>query len=89
MRTLAYVNNRNCDNKVYCYTFTTEGINFQDTNLSRTKENNSLVKDENIRNGESEQKDHMEQPIKHSNITPEIVIAPGEKISIVIICTAV
>ncbi|XP_058661937.1 RNA helicase Mov10l1 [Ammospiza caudacuta] len=66
-----------------------EGINFQDTNLSRTKENNSLVKDENMQNGESEQKDHVEQPTKHSNITPEIVIAPGEKISIVIICTAV
>uniref|UniRef100_A0A8C3NJH1 RNA helicase n=1 Tax=Geospiza parvula TaxID=87175 RepID=A0A8C3NJH1_GEOPR len=29
------------------------------------------------------------QPTKHSNITPEIVIPPGEKISIVIICTAV
>ncbi|XP_074396100.1 RNA helicase Mov10l1 isoform X3 [Zonotrichia albicollis] len=66
-----------------------EGINFQDTNLSRTKENNSLVKDENMQNGESEHKDHVEQPTKHSNITPEIVIAPGEKISIVIICTAV
>ncbi|KAM3673252.1 RNA helicase Mov10l1 [Ammospiza maritima maritima] len=66
-----------------------EGINFQDTNLSRTKENSSLVKDENMQNGESEQKDHVEQPTKHSNITPEIVIAPGEKISIVIICTAV
>ncbi|XP_057879280.1 RNA helicase Mov10l1 [Melospiza georgiana] len=30
-----------------------EGINFQDTNLSRTKENNSLVKDENMQNGET------------------------------------
>ncbi|XP_068045895.1 RNA helicase Mov10l1 isoform X3 [Anomalospiza imberbis] len=66
-----------------------EGINFQDTNLSRTKENNSLVKDENMQNGESEQKDHVEQPAKHSTITPEIVIPPGEKIFIVIICTAV
>ncbi|XP_039918147.1 RNA helicase Mov10l1 isoform X2 [Hirundo rustica] len=65
-----------------------EGINFQDTNLSRTKENYSFVKDENMQNGESEQKDHMEQPIKHSSITPEIVIPPGEKISIVIVCTA-
>uniref|UniRef100_A0A8C3U6B5 RNA helicase n=1 Tax=Catharus ustulatus TaxID=91951 RepID=A0A8C3U6B5_CATUS len=66
-----------------------EEITFQDTNLSRTKENNSLVKDENIQNGESEQEDHMEQPVKHSNINPEIVISPGEKIFIVIICTAV
>ncbi|XP_048158606.1 RNA helicase Mov10l1 isoform X1 [Corvus hawaiiensis] len=66
-----------------------EGINFQDTNLSRTKENISWVKDENLQNGESEQKDDVEQPIKHSNITAEIVIPPGEKIFVVIICTAV
>ncbi|XP_072776818.1 RNA helicase Mov10l1 isoform X2 [Taeniopygia guttata] len=66
-----------------------EGINFQDTNLSRMKENNSVVKDENMQNGESEQKDHVEQTAKHSNITPEIVIPPGEKIFIVVICTAV
>ncbi|XP_058681814.1 RNA helicase Mov10l1-like [Poecile atricapillus] len=66
-----------------------EGIDFQDTNLSRTKENNSLVKDENMQNGQSEQKDHVEQPVKHSNISPEIVIPPGEKIFIVIVCTAV
>ncbi|KAM7057411.1 RNA helicase Mov10l1 [Acridotheres tristis] len=66
-----------------------EIINFQDTNLSRTKENNSLVKDENMQNGESEEKDHVEQPVKQSNITPEILIPPGEKIFIVIICTAV
>lgn len=89
MRRLAYVTNRNCDNKIYCYIFTTEGINFQDTNLSRTNENNSFVKDENMQNGESEQKDHVEQPIKHSSTTPEIVIPPGEKIFIVIVCTAV
>ncbi|NXL20487.1 M10L1 helicase, partial [Setophaga kirtlandii] len=50
---------------------------------------NGVIPDENMRNGESEQKDHVEEPIKHSNITPEIVIAPGEKISIVVICTAV
>ncbi|NXP83921.1 M10L1 helicase, partial [Passerina amoena] len=50
---------------------------------------NGVSPDENMRNGESEQKDHVEQPTKHSNITPEIVIPPGEKISIVIICTAV
>ncbi|NWR99039.1 M10L1 helicase, partial [Motacilla alba] len=50
---------------------------------------NGPIPDENIQNGESEQKDHVEQPTKHSNITPEIVIPPGEKISIVIVCTAV
>ncbi|NWY26823.1 M10L1 helicase, partial [Pheucticus melanocephalus] len=50
---------------------------------------NGVSPDENMQNGESEQKDHVEQPTKHSNITPEIVIPPGEKISIVIICTAV
>ncbi|NXV59506.1 M10L1 helicase, partial [Molothrus ater] len=50
---------------------------------------NGVIPDENMQNGESEQKNQVEQPIKHSNITPEIVIPPGEKISIVIICTAV
>ncbi|NXO70534.1 M10L1 helicase, partial [Phainopepla nitens] len=49
---------------------------------------NGVVPDENMQNGESEQKDHVEQPIKHGSITPEIVIAPGEKIFVVIICTA-
>ncbi|NXO77704.1 M10L1 helicase, partial [Sitta europaea] len=50
---------------------------------------NGVIPDENMQNGESEQKDHVEQPVKHSNLTPEIVIPPGEKIFIVIICTAV
>ncbi|NWZ93161.1 M10L1 helicase, partial [Nesospiza acunhae] len=50
---------------------------------------NGVSPDENMQRGESEQKDHVEQPTKHSNISPEIVIPPGEKISIVIICTAV
>ncbi|NXF17076.1 M10L1 helicase, partial [Rhodinocichla rosea] len=50
---------------------------------------NGVIPDENMQNGENEQKDHVEQPTKPSNITPEIVIPPGEKISIVIICTAV
>ncbi|XP_066040646.1 RNA helicase Mov10l1 isoform X1 [Chamaea fasciata] len=66
-----------------------EGVNFQDTNLSKTKENNSFLKEEYMQNGESEQKDHVEQPVKRSNTTPEIVIPPGEKIFIVIVCTAV
>ncbi|NXU46604.1 M10L1 helicase, partial [Drymodes brunneopygia] len=48
-----------------------------------------VISDENLENGESEQKDHVEQPIKHSNITPGTVIPAGEKIFVVIICTAV
>ncbi|KAJ7397841.1 RNA helicase Mov10l1 [Pitangus sulphuratus] len=66
-----------------------EGINFQDTNLSRTEENISLVKDENLQNGGSEQREHVEQPIKHGKISGETVIPPGGKTCIVIICTAV
>ncbi|XP_064297780.1 RNA helicase Mov10l1 [Phalacrocorax carbo] len=66
-----------------------EGINSQDTNLSRTKENFSLVKDENLHNGEDEQREDVEQPIKHVNVTAEIVIPPGGKTFIVITCTAV
>ncbi|NXH94850.1 M10L1 helicase, partial [Pachycephala philippinensis] len=50
---------------------------------------NGVIPDENLQNGESEQKDNVEQPIKHSNITAEIVIPPGEKIFVVIICTSV
>ncbi|KFZ54918.1 Putative helicase Mov10l1, partial [Podiceps cristatus] len=44
----------------------------------------SSVKGENLHNGED-----VEQPIKHVNITGEIVIPPGGKTFIVIICTAV
>ncbi|NWR41935.1 M10L1 helicase, partial [Regulus satrapa] len=50
---------------------------------------NGVVPDEHVQNGESEQEDQVEEPIKHSSITPEIVIPPGEKIFVVIICTAV
>ncbi|KAJ7416273.1 RNA helicase Mov10l1 isoform X1 [Willisornis vidua] len=66
-----------------------EGINFQDTNLSRTEESISLVTDENLQNGENEQREHVEQPIKHGNITGEIVIPPGGKTFVEITCTAV
>jgi len=64
-------------------------MNSQGTSFSRTKENFSLVKDENLHNGENEQREDLEQPINHVNITGEIVIPPGEKTFIVIICTAV
>ncbi|NWU20935.1 M10L1 helicase, partial [Dyaphorophyia castanea] len=50
---------------------------------------NSIIPGENLQSGESKQKDDVEQLVKHSNITAEIVIPPGEKIFIVIICTAV
>ncbi|NXT75568.1 M10L1 helicase, partial [Zapornia atra] len=52
-------------------------------------ENFSLVKDENLHNGENEQRDDVKQPIKHTNITGEVVIPPGGKTFIVIVCTAV
>ncbi|KGL92149.1 Putative helicase Mov10l1, partial [Charadrius vociferus] len=52
-------------------------------------ENLSLVKDENLHNGEDEQREDEEQPTKHINITGEIVIPPGGNTFIVIICTAV
>ncbi|XP_009080185.1 PREDICTED: putative helicase Mov10l1 [Acanthisitta chloris] len=64
-----------------------EGSNSQGTNLSRAEENISLVKDENLQNGENGQKD-TEQPVNHGNVTGEIVIPPGGKTFIVIICTA-
>ncbi|NWH24137.1 M10L1 helicase, partial [Grus americana] len=52
-------------------------------------ENFSLVKDENLHNGENEQREDVEQPVKHISITGEIVIPPGGKTFIMIICTAV
>ncbi|NXH74213.1 M10L1 helicase, partial [Hydrobates tethys] len=52
-------------------------------------ENFSVVKDENLHNGENEEREDMEKPIKHVNITGEIVIPPGGKTFIVITCTAV
>ncbi|KFV10524.1 Putative helicase Mov10l1, partial [Tauraco erythrolophus] len=48
-----------------------------------------LVKDEHLHNGENKQRDDVEQPIEHVNITGEIVIPPGGKTFIVIRCTAV
>ncbi|NWV66113.1 M10L1 helicase, partial [Malurus elegans] len=44
---------------------------------------------EKLQNGESEENGHVEQPIKHSSITAEMVVPPGGKIFVVIICTAV
>ncbi|XP_068525765.1 RNA helicase Mov10l1 isoform X2 [Anas acuta] len=61
----------------------------QERNLSNTEENVSLVKDENLYNGEKEQKEDVEQAVNHTNITGEVVIPPGGKTSVVIICTAV
>lgn len=88
MRRLAYASDSSCGNGIYHNLFTTEGINSQDTYLSRIKENFSLVKDENLHDEEDEQREDVEQPTKHINITGEIVIPPGGKTFIVIICTA-
>ncbi|NXN55412.1 M10L1 helicase, partial [Rynchops niger] len=52
-------------------------------------ENFSLVKDENLHNGEKEQREDVDQSIKHINITGGIIIPPGGKTFIVITCTAV
>ncbi|CAN0008382.1 unnamed protein product, partial [Bubo scandiacus] len=49
---------------------------------------NGVIPDENLHNRENEKR-HVEQPIKHASITGEIVIPPGGKTFIVIICTAV
>ncbi|NXE20076.1 M10L1 helicase, partial [Ardeotis kori] len=50
---------------------------------------NGVIPDENVHHGENEQREDVEQPIRHVNITGEIVIPPGGKTFIVIICTAV
>uniref|UniRef100_A0A669P0X8 RNA helicase n=1 Tax=Phasianus colchicus TaxID=9054 RepID=A0A669P0X8_PHACC len=65
-----------------------EGVNPQEINLSKTEENFSLIKDENLCHGEEEQRD-VRQPVDNTDITEEIVIPPGGKTFIVIICTAV
>ncbi|KFV98118.1 Putative helicase Mov10l1, partial [Eurypyga helias] len=52
-------------------------------------ENFSLLESGNLHNGENEQREDVEQPVKHTNITGEIVIPPGGRTFIVIICTAV
>ncbi|XP_048791082.1 RNA helicase Mov10l1 isoform X1 [Lagopus muta] len=64
-----------------------EGVNPQEINLSKTEENFSLVKDQNLCHRE-EQRD-VQQPRDDADITKEIVIPPGGKTFIVIICTAV
>lgn len=68
--------------------FSAEGVNPQEINLSKTEENFSLIKDENLCHGEEEQRD-VRQPVDNTDITEEIVIPPGGKTFIVIICTAV
>ncbi|XP_054255949.1 RNA helicase Mov10l1 [Indicator indicator] len=66
-----------------------EGINHQDKHLSKAKENFSVVKCENLHNEKNEQRGDVEQPVEHVDNPGEIVVPPGGKISIVIICTAV
>ncbi|NWU53931.1 M10L1 helicase, partial [Dromas ardeola] len=50
---------------------------------------NGVIPDENLHNGENEQRDDVDQSIKHINITGGIVILPGGRTFIVITCTAV
>ncbi|NXG68093.1 M10L1 helicase, partial [Baryphthengus martii] len=50
---------------------------------------NGVAPDENLHSGENEQGEDVEQSKKHVHIAGEIVIPPGEKTFIVIICTAV
>ncbi|XP_025937281.1 RNA helicase Mov10l1 [Apteryx rowi] len=67
-----------------------EGINSQDPNFSRKKENFSLVENENLHNGVNEQREDVEeQSINEAGITGEIVIPPGGKTFMVMVCTAI
>ncbi|NWX69497.1 M10L1 helicase, partial [Alca torda] len=50
---------------------------------------NGVIPDENLHNGENEQREDMDQSAKHISITGGIVIPPGGKTFIVITCTAV
>ncbi|NXJ11177.1 M10L1 helicase, partial [Odontophorus gujanensis] len=52
-------------------------------------ENFSLAKDENLYREEEEQREDVQQLLDHTDITGEIVIPPGEKAFIVIMCSAV
>ncbi|NXU89874.1 M10L1 helicase, partial [Xiphorhynchus elegans] len=63
------------------------GTTYESSNNSSIVKN-GVIPDENLQNGESEQREHVEQVIKHSNITGEIVVPPGGKTFVVIICTA-
>ncbi|XP_065596998.1 RNA helicase Mov10l1 [Cyrtonyx montezumae] len=65
-----------------------EGINPQEINVPETEENFSPVKDENLY-CEEEQREDVQQLLHCTYVTGEIVIPPGEKAFIVIICTAV
>ncbi|KFP33977.1 Putative helicase Mov10l1, partial [Colius striatus] len=77
-----------------CYD--SRGTTYESLNNETTMKNGvipeekfSLAKGENLPNRENEQRGDVEQPIKHVNISEEVVIPPGGKIFIVIICTAV
>ncbi|NXX82385.1 M10L1 helicase, partial [Urocolius indicus] len=67
------------------------GTTYESLNKKNIMKNGDIpgtVKCENLSNGENEQRD-VEQPIKHVNISEEVVIPPGGKTFIVVICTAV
>ncbi|XP_062444130.1 RNA helicase Mov10l1 [Rhea pennata] len=66
-----------------------EGVNSQNLNLSRKKDDFSLVENEHLHNGINEQKGVLEeQSINETHTTREIVIPPGGKTFVVIVCTA-
>ncbi|NXP27439.1 M10L1 helicase, partial [Scytalopus superciliaris] len=66
----------------------TEGTTSESSSNASTVKN-GVIPDENLQNGENVQKEHVDQAVKHSNITGEIVIPPGGKTFVVIVCTAV
>lgn len=88
MKRLVYASHNNSNNRIYYNLFSAESVNPQEINLTKTEENFSLVKDGNLCHGEEEQRD-VQQPIDDADITAEIIIPPGGKTFIVIICTAV
>ncbi|NXE97981.1 M10L1 helicase, partial [Menura novaehollandiae] len=67
---------------------TGEGTIYESLNNTSIMKN-GVISDESLQNGESEQRDSVEQPVKHGDLTEEIVIPPGGKTFVVIICTAV
>ncbi|NXD79183.1 M10L1 helicase, partial [Halcyon senegalensis] len=64
------------------------GTTYESVNNASSMKN-GVIPDENLHNGEKEQGEDVEQSMKHIHITEEIVIPPGGKTFIVIICTAV
>ncbi|NXK32593.1 M10L1 helicase, partial [Piprites chloris] len=69
--------------------FNSRGGTTYESSNSTSIMKNGVIPDDNLQNGGSEQREHVEQPVKHSKIAGETVIPPGGRTFIVIICTAV